>query len=586
MYDEASGEEGIQPVKVGKDGKGKLEINLSRPPVSLPPTTDAPLSVSVILGSFTHSPATVPLFNLKLPASAPVTPHPLAKHYAPQPLIAHKFNPEPSQPPQAISAVFTIAAVAPWVVLLGLLSQISTPLNTSSAALSYVWPLFACIVLSYGAVLAVLAAGTGKRCRRGRRPGRRCRRQELDPQEARRLRNKIDLVILPLLFALYILQLSTSEGTLGASGVLGIIADNHLSNDEFNTLGSAFYIGKFCYIVFAYPHSWALQRFPVAKYLAANLFLWAVLMGLHPLCKNFGGLFALRFLLGASEGCITNGVMLITSMFYTRREVGERIGWTFQCNGVGTIISGFLSFASHYGALLTKEEKINAVKRIQENQSGIETKTWKRSQLIEAFTDVKTWLFFLFAAVSNLQNGYGTQYQLIIKSFGFTTLQTTLLNIPSGATMIISITASTMLLRRYPNARAWIAIGFLFPSILGAILLMTIPWGNRVGLLCAYYVLNLGGAPAFVMCLGWVTVTTAGHTKKLAVNAIFLVGYSLGQILCTQFWRAQYKPRNYVPWGINLASYVGDIILILSIRYVLQKENKRGMLCSVWERRI
>ncbi|QRV76049.1 major facilitator superfamily transporter [Ceratobasidium sp. AG-Ba] len=436
--------------------------------------------------------------------------------------------------------------------------------------------------------------------------------RELDPQEARRLRNKIDLVILPLLFALYILQF-VDKGTLGASGVLGIIADNHLSNDEFNTLGSAFYIGKFCYIVFAYPHSWALQRFPVAKYLAANLFLWAVLMGLHPLCKNFGGLFALRFLLGASEGCITNGVMLITSMFYTRREVGERIGWTFQCNGVGTIISGFLSFAvSHadpqkkpnrwqmlmiiYAGItliiatwflaifpdspitarfLTKEEKINAVKRIQENQSGIETKTWKRSQLIEAFTDVKTWLFFLFAAVSNLQNGYGTQYQLIIKSFGFTTLQTTLLNIPSGATMIISITTSTILLRRYPNARAWIAIGFLFPSILGAILLMTIPWGNRVGLLCAYYVLNLGGAPAFVMCLGWVTVTTAGHTKKLAVNAIFLVGYSLGQILCTQFWRAQYKPRNYVPWGINLASYVGDIILILSIRYVLQKENKR-----------
>lgn len=431
----------------------------------------------------------------------------------------------------------------------------------------------------------------------------------LDPQEARRLRNKIDWVVLPLLFSLYILQF-VDKGTLGASGVLGIIADNHLSIDQFNTLGSSFYIG---YIVFAYPHSWALQRFPVAKYLAANIFLWAVLMGLHPLCKNFGGLFALRFLLGASEGCITNGVMLITSMFYTRREVGERIGWTFQCNGVGTIISGFLSFAvSHanpqkkpnrwqmlmiiYAGItlvigtwfvlvfpdspikarfLTKEEKINAVKRIQENQSGIETKTWKRSQFIEALTDVKTWLFFLFAAISNLQNGYGTQYQLIIKSFGFSTLETTLLNIPSGATMIISITTSTLLLRRYPNARAWIAIAFLVPSILGAILLMTIPWHNRVGLLCAYYVLNLGGAPAFVMCLGWVTVTTAGHTKKLAVNAIFLVGYSLGQILCTQFWRAQYKPRNYVPWGINLASYVGDIILILAIRYVLQTENKR-----------
>lgn len=97
------------------------------------------------------------------------------------------------------------------------------------------------------------------------------------------------------------------------------------------------------YIVFAYPHSWALQRFPVAKYLSANIFLWAVLVGLHCACKNFRGLctysnvwytlnlpgsqVVLRFLLGASEGCITNGVMIVTSMFYTRTEIGERIGW-------------------------------------------------------------------------------------------------------------------------------------------------------------------------------------------------------------------------------------------------------------------
>ncbi|CAE6506910.1 unnamed protein product [Rhizoctonia solani] len=433
--------------------------------------------------------------------------------------------------------------------------------------------------------------------------------EPVDPEEARRIRAKIDWVILPLLFALYTLQF-VDKGTLGASSVLGIIQDNHLTADQFNTLGSAFYIG---YIIFAYPHSWALQRFPVAKYLAANIFFWAILIGLHCVCKNFGGLFVLRFLLGASEGCITNGVMLVTSMFYTRTEIGERIGWTFQCNGFALITSGFLAFGVAHSEpngkparwqllmiiytgltlivgvwflllfpdspvkarFLTKDEKVKAVRRIQSNQSGIETKSWKHEQAVEAVKDVKTWLFFLFAAVSNLQNGFGTQYSLIIQSFGFTTLQTTALNIPAGAAMIISITLSTLILRRYPNARCWIAIGFFIPSVLAAILLITLPWHNRIGLLCAYYVLNFGGAPSFVMVLSWVTVTTSGHTKKLAVNAIFLVGYSLGQVLCTQFWRAEYKPRNYVPWGICLASYVGDFILLFAIRYVLNKENKR-----------
>ena len=130
--------------------------------------------------------------------------------------------------------------------------------------------------------------------------------------------------------------------------------------------------------------------------------------------------------------------MLITSMFYTRTEIGERISWTFQCNGFALIVSGFLAFGvSHsdpskkpsrwqllmivytgltviIGTLfllffpdspvrarsLTKDEKVKAVIRIQSNQSGTETKIWKRGQFIEALQDVKTWLFFFFAAVS------------------------------------------------------------------------------------------------------------------------------------------------------------------------------------------
>lgn len=54
-------------------------------------------------------------------------------------------------------------------------------------------------------------------------------------------------------------------------------------------------------------------------------------------------------------------------------------------------------------------------------------------RLVEALTDPKTWLFFLFAVVSNLQNGISVQYAIIIESFGFSEWQTTLLSIPSGA---------------------------------------------------------------------------------------------------------------------------------------------------------
>lgn len=85
----------------------------------------------------------------------------------------------------------------------------------------------------------------------------------------------------------------------------------------------------------------------------------------------------------------------------------------------------------------------------------------------------------------------------------------------------------------------------------------------------------MGSSPCFIMAMSWITATVSGHTKKMTTNAIFLVGYSLGQILCTQFWKQQYRPRNLVPWGITLMSYLMVIICALALRWLFVRENKR-----------
>lgn len=197
---------------------------------------------------------------------------------------------------------------------------------------------------------------------------------------------------------------------------------------------------------------------------------------------------ALRFFLGAAEGCTTAGLMLVVSMFYTRHEVGQRLGWTFQCNGLATIISGFISFGVFHAnpkahpnqwqwlfitttlitlvtcalfllffpdnpttaRFLSEEDRYKTVKRVQVNKNGIETKVWKRYQCMEALKDPKTYLFFCLAGFGSLQGGIGVQYSLLIKSFGFTTLQTTLLNIPSGFIQIIGISSACYAFRRFP----------------------------------------------------------------------------------------------------------------------------------------
>ena len=90
---------------------------MAKPPSSFPPSGDAPLHVSLLLGSFVHDPTTLDLFDLRVPPSAPAPVHPEEVFYRPRPELVHTFRPDPKLPPKAISALFAALVLAPWAVL-------------------------------------------------------------------------------------------------------------------------------------------------------------------------------------------------------------------------------------------------------------------------------------------------------------------------------------------------------------------------------------------------------------------------------------------------------------------------------------
>lgn len=49
---------------------------------------------------------------------------------------------------------------------------------------------------------------------------------------------------------------------------------------------------------------------------------------------------------------------------------------------------------------LTKEEKYHMVRRVADNKTGIENKSWKWDQVKEALIDPKTWILFFFNVCS------------------------------------------------------------------------------------------------------------------------------------------------------------------------------------------
>ncbi|KAH9941644.1 oligosaccharyl transferase delta subunit [Epithele typhae] len=179
FFDPVTGEEGIQPVKVTSGGKAKFELNMAKPPASLPPTSEDPLRVTLYIGSFVHAPLEMDLFDLIVPASQTPPQHPDDVFFHPRPEIFHTFRSEPKVPPKFVSAVFTLFLAGPWVVLLGMWAHMGpqvphlfspsilpfvATLGAFEALLVWYWvELRLGQVLLYGAVLSIPTAITGKR---------------------------------------------------------------------------------------------------------------------------------------------------------------------------------------------------------------------------------------------------------------------------------------------------------------------------------------------------------------------------------------------------------------------------------------
>jgi MFS family permease len=261
--------------------------------------------------------------------------------------------------------------------------------------------------------------------------------EPVDPAEERRVKRKIDWMILPYLAVCYAF-FYIDKTTLSYAAIFGIRDDLKLVGTEYNWLSSIFYFG---FLVAAFPQNFLMQRLPIGRYLGFNIFLWGAFLMLQAAAKDFATLAVLRALAGAAEACSDPSFMLITSMWYKREEQPRAMGTWYVANGVGIALGGLLGYGIGnihgsvpswklefvvIGALcccwgvvmfiflpdspvtakgLTHREKKIAVERLRMNQTGVENKHLKGYQVKEAFCDVKLYLFFVLGMVCNVPNG-------------------------------------------------------------------------------------------------------------------------------------------------------------------------------------
>lgn len=111
---------------------------------------------------------------------------------------------------------------------------------------------------------------------------------ELTEEMDRKLVWKIDLHLLPIMCLVYCFQFLDKLSNSFAS-ILGLREDLGMVGDMYSWTGSAFYLG---YLVFEYPATRLLQKFPLAKTSGVLIFVWGIILALHAV-PNYAGFITL-----------------------------------------------------------------------------------------------------------------------------------------------------------------------------------------------------------------------------------------------------------------------------------------------------
>ncbi|KAL2128522.1 hypothetical protein VTI74DRAFT_9082 [Chaetomium olivicolor] len=435
-------------------------------------------------------------------------------------------------------------------------------------------------------------------------------RIDISPEENKRLLRLIDKRILLIMVTTYFLQ-AIDKGTMSFASIMGIIEDTGLHGQEYQWLTTCIYI---TILVVEYPQNYIIARVPIAKYLSFSIMAWGAVLACTAACTTFAGLVTVRTLLGLFESVCQPAFVVLSSTWYKREEQASRVTYWYMMNGAQQMVGGLLAYcfslirtgplkswqwlfmsygivSVFYGAFVgwwmpdspmrakcfTEEDKHLMVERVRANQTGIQNRKFKKEQVWEGLKDPQAWGYALIQLCTTLPtSGLGSFQGLIIRGFGFTVLQTQLLAMVLGAYIIIVLLSSSWLVKK-TNQNLLVMLGFVIPSFIGTICLMTVPLhtlGQKVGLLICYYI-TLSFWSAQTLALSMVSRNIAGQTKKSVVVALNFIIWSTGNAIGPQVFLTWDGPRYFIAFATHLGCYSLLVIVIVGLRFYLVRENKK-----------
>ncbi|VUC26875.1 unnamed protein product [Clonostachys rosea] len=427
-----------------------------------------------------------------------------------------------------------------------------------------------------------------------------------DEAALKRLRRKVDWLLMPLLCGTYLLQYIDKQA-LGYSAVFDLFSSTGMTSDQYSWMASIFY---FAYLAAEWPSSYLAQRFPTGKVVAACALCWGIVLLCTAAAKDFAGLAVSRFLLGAFEAVVTPAFMLIVSQWFSIEKQPARAGLFYCFNGIGSMFAGILFFGVGQAKgwdvwriiyilcggmtvvwavilffflpdnILTAkrysiDERAMLIGQSKRSRTGVFNRQIKFYQVKEVFTDGQVWLLFFYTLLNEVINGGIANFsKLIVKGFTSDPLLTTVYGIPYGACTAFFMFTGPYVASRVKNFRTIVMILWLLPTLVAVTLFWQLPRTNKGGLLTGYY-LCASFVGSLIVALQMPASNVAGYTKRTTATAFVFLAYCIGNIIGPHGFLGKEAPIYQTGCKLIIGCVCGQVVIAVMLRMLLIWRNKQ-----------
>ncbi|KAF6011757.1 hypothetical protein HII13_002225 [Brettanomyces bruxellensis] len=413
---------------------------------------------------------------------------------------------------------------------------------------------------------------------------------------------KVDFIVLPIMMITYCMQFM-DKLALSSGSVFGVKTDLHLVGQDYSWCSSIFYFG---FMLGNFIAARILHIVPLGKLIFTAVFFWGITLACSAASQNYAGLMVARFVLGFCESFVSPTFVFMTTMWWTQQQGAFRTNIYFAGNDIGGVISSLIAFGiGHAGGALMPWRYLficygclafvwsfvilfflpdtpskarffdsSEKKYYKEEMSTSEVeKKWDWEQAKSCVTDVNVWLILVAIASSILPNSGVISYgYIILDSFGFTSIQSTLINLALSVFTWFCITFAGYLASHFKNSRCYVILIVVVFSLVGGCLIYK---GQAKGVkLLGYFLVDV--QPAITpLLLGMTASNFKGNTRRSVVNSAVFIVYCACNIAGPQLFRAKdapHYPHAFLSW---IVCYCISACLAVIMRFSWIHSNKK-----------